>query len=46
MLNKLFNKKEVDPQKEKERVKWSTLISGTLFLLGMILLLLLSVFKK
>ena len=46
MLKKLFVKKEKDSEKEKERVAWSTLISGTLFLLGIILVLVMSCAKK
>ena len=45
MLKDIF-KKEKDPEKEKERVFWSTLISGTLFLLGVILVAVISCAKK
>ena len=46
MLDKIFKRKEKDPVKEKERLTWSILISGTLFLLGIILLLILGSVKK
>jgi len=46
MLEKLLNKKEKNPEKEKERLTLSVLISGTLFILGMVLIMLMSCSKK
>ncbi len=43
MLN-LFNKKNIDPEKEKTKI--SVLISATLFFLGIILIIIISSIKK
>ncbi len=46
MLNRLFKKEEISPEKEKERVTLSVIIFGTLFIFGILLLTLMSIVKK